>query len=68
MYLGMISLLSSIEVLDFFIWRYIIPPHTKRVEDKLYNLYHFSSLAGWGLQYPRRKSGGRSITHGEQRQ
>ena len=63
------SLLSSRTVLYSFLWRYSSSFHTPRVfsnpQKEQYNLYHFSSFAGWGPQAPRKKSGGNIITEGE---
>ena len=69
---GIISLLSYIAVLLTFLDRYSSSDHRptslSSAQNFLYSLYRFSSLAGCGLQWPRRKSGGLWITHGAHKQ
>lgn len=69
---GIISLLSALRVLRSFLRRYSSSWKTPRVlsnfQNALYNLYRFSSFAGWGPQAPRRKSGGNAMTQGEHKQ
>ena len=69
---GIISLLSYTAVLLSFLDRYSSSVHNPTSlssrQNSLYNLYLFSSLAGCGLQWPRRKSGGFWMTHGAHKQ
>ena len=68
----MISLLSYIAVLLSFLARYSSSIHSPTSlnsrQNILYSLCLFSSLAGCGLQKPRKKSGGLAMTHGLHRQ